>query len=103
MLFGAELPDRRRGDVDVRADPGGGATRADARELLDKDGLVQVVAALTAQLGGILQTDRPLCGELWENLVGKPALGLPLLRMRCEFAVQEAANGLAQLFVLVRP
>ena len=34
LLVGAELPDRRRGDVDVRADARRRAARADARELL---------------------------------------------------------------------
>src|SRR5204863_3050919 len=101
LLLGAELPDRRRGDVGVRADARGGSARADARELLAEHRLVQVVAALPAVLDRVLEPEQALGGELGEDLVGEPALLLPLRRVRRELAVDESAHGLAQLFVLV--
>ena len=55
LVLGAELPHRRRGDADVRADPGRQAARSAARHLLGEDGVVQVVAALAAVLLGVLQ------------------------------------------------
>jgi len=62
---------------------------------------VQVVAALPAQLLRVLQAEQALSRELAEDLIGKPALLLPLLGVRGELAFDEAARGCAQLFVLV--
>ena len=101
LLLGAELPDRRRGDVDVGADPGGRPARARARHLLAQHRLVQVVAALTAVLLGVLQPEQPLGGQLREHLVGEPPLLLPLLGMWRELPLDEAARRLSQLVVLV--
>ena len=70
-------------------------------DLLDEHCLVQIVAALATQLGRVLKAEQALRRELWENLIGEPALGLPLLRVRSQLAVEEAANGLPQLFVLL--
>ncbi len=53
---------------------------------------MQIIAALSAQLGRILQPEQALCGELWENLIWKPTLSLPLLRMGSEFAIEETAD-----------
>jgi len=61
---------------------------------------VEVVAALAAVALRVLQTQQSLRGELWEDLVGEPALLLPLLRVRRELALNEAADGPSQLFVL---
>ena len=101
LLLGAELPDRRRGDVDVRADARGRAAGADPRHLLAQHRLVQVVAALAAVGLRVLQPEQALRGELREHLVGEPALVLPLLRVRRQLALDEAADRLSQLFVLV--
>jgi Arc/MetJ family transcription regulator len=62
---------------------------------------VQVVAALSAVLVRVLQPEQPLRGELAEQLVGEPAVVLPLLRVWRELALDEAADRLSQLFVLV--
>src|SRR6185437_8417764 len=101
VLVGAELPDRGRGDVDVGADPRRGAARADPRHLLDEHRLVQVVAALAAQLGGILQAEQTLRGQLWEYLVREPFVALPLLRMRRQLAVEKTTNRRAQVLMLL--
>src|SRR5271166_1736851 len=101
LLLGAELPDRRRGDVDVRPDPRGGAAGAGAGHLLAEDGLVQVVAALPAVGLRVLQPQQPLGGHLSEYLVGEPALLLPALGVRRELALDEAADRLSQFLVLV--
>ncbi len=93
LLLGAELPDRRRGDVDVCADARRGPARAGPGELLDEHGLVQVVAALPAVGLGVLQPEQALRGQLRKDLVGEPALVLPLLRVRRELALDEAARG----------
>ena len=77
---------------DVRADPRRRPARADPRELLDEHRLVQVVAALPAVLGGVLQAEQSLRGELREDLVGKPAVALPLLRVGGQLALEEAAD-----------
>ncbi len=79
---------------DVRADPGGRPARADPRELLDEHRLVQVVAALAAELGRVLQAEQALRSELREDLVREPARVLPLLRVRGELAVEKAADRL---------
>ena len=100
VLLAAELPDRRRRDVDVRADPRRGPARADSRELLDEHRLVQVVAALAAVLRRVLQAEQALRRELREDLVREPAVLLPLLRVRRQLAVEEAADRRAQLLVL---
>ncbi len=101
LILCAELPDRRGGDVDVRAEPCRGAARSDPRHLLAQDGVVQVVAALSAVLLGVLQPEQTLCGELSEQLVGKPLLVLPLLRVRRELALDEAAGRSPELLVLL--
>ena len=61
-------------------------------KLLHEHRLVQVIAALAAQLGRILQTEQALGRELGEHLIGKPALGLPLLGMRSQLAIEETVR-----------
>src|SRR6202007_1513019 len=89
LLVRAELPDRRRGDVHLCARPRGGPARADAGHLLAHHRLVQIVAALPAQLGRVLQAEQALRGELSKDLVGEPPLVLPSLGVRRELAVDE--------------
>jgi hypothetical protein len=62
---------------------------------------VQVVAALAAVALRVLEPQQPLRGELRKDLVGKPALLLPLLGVRRELALDEAAGGGPQLLVLL--
>jgi hypothetical protein len=53
---------------------------------------VQVVAALAAELDGVLQAEQALLGELSKDLIGEPPLLLPLLRVRRQLALDEAAR-----------
>ena len=101
LLLGAELPDRGRGDVDVGADAGGRSARAGPGELLDQDGLMQVVAALPAVALLVLQAQQPLGGHLRKDVVREPAVLLPLRRVWCQLSLDEAASRLAQLLVLI--
>jgi hypothetical protein len=52
LVLGAELPHRRGGDADVRADARRQPARAAARHLLGEDRVVQVVAALPPYSSG---------------------------------------------------
>src|SRR6202035_3519048 len=97
----AELPDRRRGDVHMCPDPRRRSSGADPRQLLDEDGLVQVVAALPPVLEGVLEPEQALGGELSEHLVGEPVVLLPLLGVGRQLAFYEAAGGGPQLLVLL--
>src|SRR5205807_10554763 len=101
LLLCAELPDRGCGDVDVRPDARGGAARADARHLLAEHGLMQVVAAMAAVLGWVLQPEQPLGGQLGKDIIREPLLLLPLLRVRGELALEEAPYRRAQLLVFL--
>src|SRR5207248_708122 len=69
---------------------------------LREDGVVQVVAALTAVLLGVLESEVAVRGELVEDLVGEPALVLPLLRVRRELALDEAPRLHPEVLVLLR-
>src|SRR5208282_5907583 len=60
LLLRAEPPDRRGGDVDVRADARSRAAGAHPRHLLAQDRLVQIVAALPAIGLGVLQPEQAL-------------------------------------------
>src|SRR5439155_7932350 len=58
LLLGAELPDRRGGDLGVGADPRRDAAAATrARELLHPDGVVDVITALAAVLRLVLDPE----------------------------------------------
>src|SRR5690606_20388888 len=102
LLLGAELPDRRRRDPDVGADPRRDAPRAAARQLLDEDRVVDVVAALAAVLLRVLEAEVAELGAAAEDVVGKPALLLPLGGVGAELVRDEAADRLAELLVLLR-
>ena len=56
---------------------------------------------LAAVLGRVLQPQQALRGQAREQLVGKPSLLLPLLRVRRELALEKAPDRLPQLLVLV--
>ncbi len=62
---------------------------------------MQVVAALPAVGLGVLQPEQTLGGQFGEDLVGEPAIVLPLLGVWGELAFDEPAGRLSQLLVLV--
>jgi hypothetical protein len=103
LLLGAELPDRRHGDLGVRSDAGrDAAAAARARELLDPDGVVHVVAPLAAVLGLELEAQEAELTAAVVELAGKLARLLPLLDVRGDLLSDEAPHRLAQLLVLLR-
>jgi hypothetical protein len=61
------------------------------RQLLDEDRVMQDIAALPAVLLWVLQTQVADRGELGEDVVGKPAVLLPPVGVRCELRRDEAA------------
>ena len=85
----------------VRADAGGHAARAAAAQLLGEHRVVHVVAALAAVLLRVLQPQEPGGRQLVEHLVGKPARVLPLGGVGAQLLGHEAADGLAQVLVLL--
>src|SRR5262249_44427264 len=103
LLLGPELPDRRRGDLDVGAEPrGDAAAPAGAGELLDPDGVVDVVAALAAVLGLVLEADE---AELAAALVqlARALVGLlPLRDVGGDLLGDEVPDRFAELLVLLR-
>src|SRR5581483_1246628 len=101
LLLRAELPDRRRGDPDVRAYPRRQPAAAATRELLGENGVMHVVAALAAVLLGVLEPEEAELGHAREHVVGEPARVFPLARVRSQLGLDEAPDRLAQRFVLV--
>lgn len=63
--------------------------------------VVKVAAALPAKLLLVVQAKRPLGAELFEDLVREPFGALPLLGVRCQLALHEAADRCPQLLMLV--
>jgi hypothetical protein len=62
---------------------------------------VQVVPALAAIGLRVLQPQQPLSGQLGKDLIGEPAILLPLLGVGGELPFDEAPGGGPQLLVLV--
>ena len=82
--------------------PGGHAAAASgARELLDPDRVVDVVAALTAVLGLVLEAEEAELAAAVVELARELARLLPLVDVRSDLLGDEAAHGLAQLLVLL--
>ena len=102
LVVGAELPDRRRGDPDVRADPGREPARAAAAELLAEHRVVEVAAAAAAVLDRVLQPEQAELGHALEDLVREPLRRLPLGRMRPQLLGDEPPDLRAQRLVLLR-
>jgi hypothetical protein len=71
------------------------------RELLDPDGVVNVVAALPAVLGLVLQAEEAELAAALIQLTRELTRLLPLVDVRGDLLADEAANGLAQLLVLL--
>src|SRR5205085_1499020 len=101
LLLGAEPPDRRRGDSDVRADPGRQPAGAGARQLLGEHRVVDVGASLPAVLLRVLEPKEAKLPHTQEDLVWEPAGVLPFLGVGSQLAGDEAADGLPQHLVLV--
>ena len=81
---------------------GGDAARAAGPcQLLDPDRVVQVGAALAAQLLGELEAEEAELGAALVELAGKFACRLPLVDVRGDLLADEAADRLAQLLVLL--
>jgi hypothetical protein len=53
---------------------------------------VEVVTTLAPVLGRVLQAEQALRGELRKDLVGEPTVLLPLLGVRGQLAIEEAAD-----------
>jgi hypothetical protein len=86
----------------VGAQAGGDpAAAAGARELLDPDGVVDVVAALTPVLGLVFQAQEAELATPVVELARELAGLLPLIDVRSDLVRDEAANRLAQLLVLL--
>ena len=102
LLVGAELPDRRRGDAGVRAEPAASPPEPQRASSSAEHGVVQVVAALAAELGRVLQPEAARASaSSREHLVGEPARLLPLPSHAARSsAADEAADRRAQVLVL---
>jgi hypothetical protein len=102
LVVGAELPDRRRGDADVRPDPGRQPARPGPAELLVQNGVLEIAAAAPAVLDRVLQPEQPELGHTVEDLVRKPLGRLPVGSVRPQLVRHEAPDLLAQPLMLVR-
>jgi hypothetical protein len=71
------------------------------RELLDPDGVVDVVPALAAVLGLVLEAEEAELPAAVVELAGELARLLPLVDVRSDLLADEAADRLAQLLVLL--
>jgi hypothetical protein len=77
------------------------AAAARARELLDPDRVVDVVAALAAVLGLVLEPEEAELAAAVVELARELARLLPLIDVRGDLLADEAPDGLAQLLVLL--
>jgi hypothetical protein len=103
LLLGAELPDRRSGDLGVCPDPGGDpATAPGPGELFEPDSVVDVVAALPAVLDLVLEAEEAKFAAPGIELAWELARLLPLVNVRRDLRADEAADRLAQLLMLRR-
>jgi hypothetical protein len=102
LLLGAELPDRRRGDLGMRSQTRGYAAAAPrTRQLLDPDRIVDVVASLAAVLGLVFEAEEAELAAAVVELAGELARLLPSLDVRRDLLTDEAADGFPQLLVLL--
>ena len=102
LLLGAELPDRRHGDLGMGPEPGcDPAAAARVGELLDPDGVVDVVAALAAVVRLELESEEAELAAAVVELARELARLFPLVDVRGDLLADEAADRLAQLLVLL--
>ena len=80
---------------------GDAAGAAGAGQLLDPDRVVQVGAALAAELLGELEAEEAELGAAGVELAGEFARRLPLVDVGRDLLDDEAADRLAQLLVLL--
>ena len=103
--FCSSVPNFQIGGVaisDVGADAGGDAAAgAGARELLDPDGVVDVVAALAAVLARVLEPEEAELAAAGKQLARELPRLLPLLDVRGDLLGDELAHRFAQLLVLL--
>src|SRR3954453_22508234 len=85
----------------MAADTGGEAARAGQRNFLHQHRVVEGVATPTAVLRRVLQAEQAVLRHPVEDLVGEPSGVLPVLRVWTELGVDEAADRLPKLLVLV--
>ena len=100
LLLGAERQDRRHRHVGLHGHAHRQAAGIGVGHLLRQDERAVIVAALPAVLLGLVETQEPQLAHAREHRVGERRL-LPLLGVRRELFDGEAADRLAQLFVLV--
>jgi hypothetical protein len=84
--------------ADAGRDP---AAAAGVGELLDPDRVVDVVAALAAVFGLVLEAEEAELSAAVVELAGELARLLPLIDVGRDLVADETAGGLAQLFVLL--
>ena len=102
LLLGAEVEDRRHRDRGVGVEAGGDAAgAAGAGQLLDPDRVVQVGAALAAQLLRELEAEEAELGAAAEQLPREFPRRLPLVDVRRDLLGDEAGDRLPQLLVLL--
>ena len=103
--FCSSVPNFQIGGVAISAwapEPrGDAAAAARAGELLDPDRVVDVVAALAAVLGLVLEAEEAELAAAGVELAGELARLLPLVDVRRDLLGDEAADRLAQLLVLL--
>src|SRR5712692_2972762 len=107
LRVAAHVIDRWRGDRDMGADARCHPTRPAPRQLFEEDGLVDQAGVGAAVLLWILETQQVERGKTLEQLSRKLLRFLPLIDMRANLLVDEAADGAPKLLVLgpkeVRP
>ena len=96
LRLGAAAPHRHRPEPDPGLERHGDRL-VDARELLDREAQVDVVAALPAVLDGERQAEQPHLPHLGEDLVGQLALRVVLVRGGGHDGVGEVAHLVAEL------
>jgi hypothetical protein len=77
------------------------AAAAGSRKLLDPDGVVDVVAALAAVLGLVLEPEEAELSTAVVQLARELSSLLPLVHVGGDLLGDEAADGLAELLVLL--
>ena len=104
MLIGrAELPHRRGRDARVGAEPrADAAARPGGGHLFRPDRVVDVVAALAAQLLGVLEAEEAELGGPRIELARELARLVPLVHVGRDLGRDPARDRLAELLVLVR-
>ena len=102
LVVGAELGDRGCRHVGLDAERHRDRTAAGLTELFDEHDLGGEVTARATPLLGVVQAEEPELARASEHVVGEEALVLPLVDVRAQLGVDEAAHGEAELVVVGR-